>query len=660
MAIKLDEEIQKKHGKKKTKKQKELIKFTDEDLDNFHYVARRGGYLEQTNYVLVNNKYVCSMRAISYPKNGVQDLFLIGFQTMPGVSIKIDVDEKDLTTVKSDIDRNIEKREAKRALARKTTDIMDAERDMQENMNFYEKIKSGAESLKKITLNFMLEAESIEALQRLVDDIQGKLAPFDIDATINKNDQCDEIKLLKYRNTIETVMPSSTFTSFYNFDFEEHIDPRGFLLGSTETGGNVIMNHTLAADYDAKALRENRTTHDVILQGKSGSGKSTLTKSIIMKEYLAGNIIYILDPEREYTKMTRELGGKILDISEQRINPMEYRSDNNDLKIEEKEFTNEDGTIEIREVESTGEAFSNHLDNLERLFSILGDFDSNELNIIKIYLRYFYASWKNPITKETDTSSWSSRDFPLLGDFDKVLEAIIYRPDSVDFRLLDEHRGALSKLHNMLHNVTINNEKYFNSYSTFEIMDSNLITFSTKKLDKVSAKVKTALIFNFLENFVSKRIEENDRENQKFLQNGGSMEDRTFFRLVLDEAHLLFKSELFVEFLVNAAKRNRKYYAGTLYISQSMRDFFPEVVTEKSENLKRVFTQSTYKYLGFQDGIDGDMVAETFSSIITKMDTARLDKMGLGEFISILGDKKITMKNLVHEKELELFQKEMD
>ncbi|MEG2455894.1 MAG: ATP-binding protein, partial [Oscillospiraceae bacterium] len=70
-----------------------------------------------------------------------------------------------------------------------------------------------------------------------------------------------------------------------------------------------------------------RTNGNLIATGESGQGKSTALKHIIETLFMAGVKVIIIDPEREFRDLCRNLGGSWLDAGggNAKINPLQIR-----------------------------------------------------------------------------------------------------------------------------------------------------------------------------------------------------------------------------------------------------------------------------------------------------------------------------------------------
>jgi type IV secretory pathway VirB4 component len=106
-------------------------------------------------------------------------------------------------------------------------------------------------------------------------------------------------------------------------------DPAGFYIGdSTASGYPVFM------DFFTRDSKNGRINSNMMVIGKSGSGKSYATKTILTNLAADRTKMFILDPEQEYDVMTRNLGGKNIDVGTNKsgiLNPFHIMASLEDL-----------------------------------------------------------------------------------------------------------------------------------------------------------------------------------------------------------------------------------------------------------------------------------------------------------------------------------------
>lgn len=114
----------------------------------------------------------------------------------------------------------------------------------------------------------------------------------------------------------DRILTTEASCAFFPFSVQDINQMDGMYYGVNPLSGNIIRyNRKHGANYNAAVF------------GTSGSGKSFIVKEEISQRYLNSNdMIIIIDPEGEYTKMGKRFGATIIDISlngNTHINPLD-------------------------------------------------------------------------------------------------------------------------------------------------------------------------------------------------------------------------------------------------------------------------------------------------------------------------------------------------
>ena len=160
-------------------------------------------------------------------------------------------------------------------------------------------------------------------------------------------------------------MPTSTLAATFPFISNALQDSNGIYLGDNE--------YPVFVDF-FKRDRE-RVNSNMMVIGKSGSGKSYATKTLLTNLAADNCKIFILDPENEYQDLTRNLGGKFIDVGSSLhgiINPFHVISSleaSEDEEDDEEEQYDEYGRlIEKKKKEvKADDSFPQHLQFLEQV-----------------------------------------------------------------------------------------------------------------------------------------------------------------------------------------------------------------------------------------------------------------------------------------------------
>lgn len=126
-----------------------------------------------------------------------------------------------------------------------------------------------------------------------------------------------DIKNASKRNVL-----TSGLTGTYPFISSSIFDDEGVFIGN-----NIYNNSLIFID---KFNREKYKNGNMCIFGTSGAGKSFFTKLQILRNWLLGIEQYVIDPEREYEKICKNLNGTIFKIgpsSETYINIFDIREE---------------------------------------------------------------------------------------------------------------------------------------------------------------------------------------------------------------------------------------------------------------------------------------------------------------------------------------------
>ena len=111
----------------------------------------------------------------------------------------------------------------------------------------------------------------------------------------------EDIKKVSKRNILTSSIPAT-----YPFISSSIFDEKGIFIGTN------IYNDSLV--FIDKYNREKYKNSNMCIFGTSGSGKSFFTKLMILRSSLFGIDQYVIDPDREYTTIAKELNGTIIKV----------------------------------------------------------------------------------------------------------------------------------------------------------------------------------------------------------------------------------------------------------------------------------------------------------------------------------------------------------
>jgi conjugal transfer ATP-binding protein TraC len=333
-------------------------------------------------------------------------------------------------------------------------------------------------------------------------------------------------------------MDTSSLASTFPFTSAVLTQNRGVMYGVNQQNGSLII-------FDRFSLEN---ANEVVL-GKSGAGKSYTIKLEILRQFMLGSEVIVIDPDGEYETLTPAVGGEVVEFSSGsavKINPF-------DLSDVYEEGENELGLKIL---------------SLHGLLKIItGDLDAEHDAILDRALIETYRS--KGITTDPATQKKMP---PLLEDLYKVLLGMENQPaKELAYTLEKFIKGSASGIFNQQSNFQINNP---------------LTVFSIRNLEEALRPVAMHIILDFVWTKVKK-----------------SLKKRI---LILDEGWYMMKYQDSASFVYSIAKRARKYFLGLTTATQDVEDFL------KNEYGKAVLTNSSIQVLLKQGTAEVDMITDTF------------------------------------------------
>ena len=212
---------------------------------------------------------------------------------------------------------------------------------------------------------------------------------------LNKNN--NDIKKAVKRNILTDGIKGT-----YPFITSTIYDEKGILYGTDMNNNSIIIID--------KFDREKYKNSNTCIFGSSGSGKSYFTKIQILRNYILDINQYIIDPEREYEKISKSLNGSLIKIgpaSKTYINIFDIREDS----LEE----NEEGYLATK--------LNKLIGFFKLIFKDITDEERTELEnkIIKIYNNKNIDFNDNSLFKNNKFKT--NTDMPILEDLYKELNA---------------------------------------------------------------------------------------------------------------------------------------------------------------------------------------------------------------------------------------------
>ena len=403
-----------------------------------------------------------------------------------------------------------------------------------------------------------------------------------------------DIKNAAKRNVLTTGLVST-----YPFISSSIFDKDGIYIGT-----NIYNNSLIFIDrYNSEKYKN----ANICIFGTSGAGKSFFTKLLILRSRIFGIKQYVIDPEREYTKICGNLKGTLLKIgptSKHFINVMDIRKES---------------------IEDDNKGYlATKISKLIGFFNLIfGDLNEEEKGILeeKIIECYkqknitfddnslFKIKNKKRIFKEKE-------DMPILMDLYKIFEKD-EKTKIFKIKLMPFVKGSLN---------------FFNHQTNIEIND-NLIIADIYELGEENLKYG---LFIFVELFWD--LIKKDRNTKK--------------AIYLDEIWRLIgvtSNKEVASFIYKIFKTIRKYGGSSVAITQDVSDLFS---LEKGTYGKSIINNSSIK-LFFSLEEENIKTLSEYSDL-TEKEKIEIKSLKKGECLMYVGENHVLAKieSAEYEKEI--------
>lgn len=355
-------------------------------------------------------------------------------------------------------------------------------------------------------------------------------------------------------------MDTTSLASTFPFTSAMLTQDKGILYGINRQNDSLII-------FDRYSLEN---ANEVVL-GKSGAGKSYLIKVEVLRQFMFGTEVIIVDPEGEYENLARSLGGEVISFTPSspiKINPLDlsglYEEGENELGLK---ILSLHGLLKI----------------------VVGELDAAHDAVMDRALVETYR--QKGITADPATQQ---RQPPLMEDLYKTLLGMEdSNAKEIALRLEKFIKGSLAGIFNQQSNLDITNP---------------FTVFSIKGLEEALRPIAMHIILDFVWTKIRKTLKKR--------------------LLVLDEAWYMMKYEDSASFVYSIAKRARKYYLGLTTATQDVEDFL------STDYGKAVLSNSSLQILLKQGTSEADIIAKTFYLTQGEKELLLSATTGLGLFFA--------------------------
>ncbi|MDP1718962.1 MAG: ATP-binding protein [bacterium] len=425
-------------------------------------------------------------------------------------------------------------------------------------------LQQGQEHLFNVGVYMTLYSDTLEGLSKLESQINYQLESKLIYAKPASFQQIDGLisafPLGTDRLLIHTLLNSGPVSSFFPFTSANLTSDEGLLYGVNRGNNTLVL-------FDRFSL-ENA---NMVIFAKAGAGKSYATKLEALRLLMTGTDVLIIDPENEYERLAKTVGGSYFKISlasDNHINPF-------DIPL-------------IPPGENPADILKSHIVNIAGLLKVmLGEMTVEEESLLDQAISETYAAFDIIAGKD-----FSKATPPLLENLQTVLE----------------NMSGGKKLAERLYRFTKGSYAGFTNHPTNIAIQNRLIVFSIRDLEDELRPIAVYIILNFIWNLIRAQFKRRV--------------------MIIDEAWIMMKHKDSASFLFGLVKRCRKYFLGITTVTQDVEDFL------NSPFGRPIVTNSSIQLLLKQAPAMIDLITKTFNLTETEKSLLLDASVGQGLFFA--------------------------
>lgn len=310
---------------------KELnITFGEQDaIDILSYA----GLEENVDYLNIDGVYLRTLFISGYPfvaSSGWMDS-LINFNHDTDISYH--VHEVSALSALPKLHRKITELEStKRAMIRAGKIVGSEITDPLESaIELRDKIQRGQEKLFQMAIYISIHADSLEELNKITKLLEATMSARLFYSKVARYQQLEALQSILPRGEDQLAqkrnLDSSSAALTFPFMSSELVQESGILYGVNKSNNSLVI-------LDRFSLHNANS----ITFAQSGAGKSYTTKVEILRQLMQGTRVIVIDPEREYKRLTESVGGTYIKLSaksKQKINPFDLASINKASNLSE-------------------------------------------------------------------------------------------------------------------------------------------------------------------------------------------------------------------------------------------------------------------------------------------------------------------------------------
>lgn len=303
----------------RAEKQKELkLSFGEQDAVD---VLSYSGLEENADYLVLDGAYIRTLYISGYPfvaNSGWLDS-LINFNHDTDISYHLH--EVNALHAIPKLRRKITELESTKRSMMQSGKIVGSEitDPLESAVELRDKILRGQEKLFQMSIYVSLRAESLEELNKTTKLLEATLSARLFYTKVARYQQLEALQSILPRGEDQLAqkrnLDSSSAALTFPFMSSELVEESGILYGVNKSNNSLVI-------LDRFSLHNANS----IVFAQSGSGKSYTTKVEILRQLMQGTKVLVIDPEREYKRLSESVKGTYIKLSaksKQRINPFD-------------------------------------------------------------------------------------------------------------------------------------------------------------------------------------------------------------------------------------------------------------------------------------------------------------------------------------------------
>lgn len=327
---KITEPIRKRKQARIDAKKELNLTFGEQDaIDTLSYA----GLEENVDYLNIDGVYLRTLFISGYPfvaSSGWMDS-LINFNHDTDISYH--VHEVSALSALPKLNRKITELEStKRAMIRAGKIVGSEITDPLESaIELRDKIQRGQEKLFQMAIYISIHADSLEELNKITKLLEATMSARLFYSKVARYQQLEALQSILPRGEDQLAqkrnLDSSSAALTFPFMSSELVQESGILYGVNKSNNSLVI-------LDRFSLHNANS----ITFAQSGAGKSYTTKVEILRQLMQGTRVIVIDPEREYKRLTESVGGTYIKLSaksKQKINPFDLTSINKASNLSE-------------------------------------------------------------------------------------------------------------------------------------------------------------------------------------------------------------------------------------------------------------------------------------------------------------------------------------